>query len=196
MMFRGKRHQSSAAESSFNVDDALDVEEFLDTDEQEALVQSFERQNARQERIWRGCLCSLALGLALFFAHSSYRQSNHPLWETKYHAVFAPVLESERVVMADALGSASFAISGLGLLIGVKKVRWWCFGSALSLALGVGVFWGYYLHKIQEYPWLLLLLPIAAPGFVILCIYVDHMLAETAREIQKLRLFMYRYKKA
>ncbi|XP_058206664.1 uncharacterized protein LOC131320098 [Rhododendron vialii] len=164
----------------------------IDTQEQEELVRSLEKNQAQHSRLWRGVFAAILCCYSGFLIYSIYQQALSP-WELRYHAYFMEEVDSWIVISADWAAVAACSIAIAGLLIDSKYHRRWlwysCFGG-----LSVAVFWLYHMSRLPRFRWDVVWLPLGPLCGAGICLYVDHLLDESSEEVKKLRGYMYAYK--
>ncbi|XP_028808117.1 uncharacterized protein LOC114762724 [Neltuma alba] len=164
----------------------------MDTQEQEELVRSFERSQAQQSRLWRTVFAALLCCYILFLLYSIFQQASSP-WELKYHAYFMEELYPWMSILADwvAVLACSFAVKGM-LHESMHHRRWIWYSWFTGLVLAI--FWLYYMFRLPKFRWDVIWLPFGPLGGAAICLYVDHLLAESSEEVKKLRGYIYAYK--
>lgn len=164
----------------------------IDTQEQEEFVRSLERTQAQQSRLWRGGFAALVFCYAAFLVYSIFQQFSAP-WELRFHAYFMDEISSWTIISADwvAVLACSLAITGL-LSNSNGHVHWIWYSCSAGLALAV--FWLYYMLRMPKFHWDIIWLPFGPLSGAGICLYVNHLLAESSEEVRKLRGYMYSYK--
>ncbi|XP_022987866.1 uncharacterized protein LOC111485278 isoform X3 [Cucurbita maxima] len=136
----------------------------IDSQVQEEMVRSFERANDQQSLLWR-----------------------------RYHAYFVEDVESWMIIAADwvAILACSFSIIGIVSKSNYHR-RWlWC---SFFISILLSVFWLYFMMRLPRFRWDVIWRPFGPLSVAGICLYVDHLLAESSEEIRKLRGYMYAYK--
>ncbi|XP_062010662.1 uncharacterized protein LOC133727052 isoform X1 [Rosa rugosa] len=186
----------------------------MDSQEQEELVRSFERNQAQQSRFWRVFFASLLFCFAAFLMYSIFQQVSYP-WELRYHAYFMEEVHSWIIISADWLAVVACSSAIIGLVHDSKYHRRWIWYSFLT-GIVLAVFWLYYMLssrcseeycifgaptcskqyfcRLPRFRWDVIWLPFGPISGAGLCLYVDHLLMESSEEIRKLRGYMYSYK--
>ncbi|XP_057418874.1 uncharacterized protein LOC130713091 [Lotus japonicus] len=164
----------------------------LDPQEQEEFVRSLERSQIQQSRVWRRVFAALFFCYILFHLYSMFNQASSP-WELRYHAYFMEETYSWMIISADmvAVLACSFAIIGL-LDESMHHRRWIHYSFFTGVVLAV--FWLYYMLRLPKLRWDVIWLPFGPLCASALCLYVDHLLAESSEDVRKLRGYMYTYK--
>ncbi|KAM7258742.1 hypothetical protein ACFE04_014483 [Oxalis oulophora] len=129
---------------------------------------------------------------AVFLFYSIYHQAFAP-WELRYHAYFMEDVSSWMVIAADWIALLACSMSIMGLRHASKNYKqwlWYSFYAGIMLA----VFWLYFMLRLPKFRWDVLWLPFGPLSGAGLCLYVDHLLAESSEEVRKLRGYMYSYK--
>ncbi|PSS20814.1 hypothetical protein CEY00_Acc09854 [Actinidia chinensis var. chinensis] len=164
----------------------------IDTQEQEELVRSFEKNLAQQSLLWRRVFAAILLCYSVFLVYSIYQQAWSP-WELRYHAYFMDEVDSWMVISADWAAVLVCSVAVAGLLLDSRYHRtclWYsCFGGIL-----VAVFWSYHMLRLPRFRWDVVWLPFGPLSGAGICLYVDHLLSESSEEVRKLRGYMYAYK--
>ncbi|KAJ7969215.1 Major facilitator superfamily domain containing protein [Quillaja saponaria] len=173
-------------------DPTLDDSRPMDIQEQEEFVQSFERSQAQQGRLWRGVFVALLSCYVLFLVYSIFQQASSP-WELRYHAYFMEEVSSWMIISADWLAVLVCSFSIIGLLHDSESRRQWIWYS-LFTSIILAVFWLYYMLRLPKFRWDVIWLPVGPLSGAAICLYVDHLLTESSEEIRKLRVYMYAYK--
>uniref|UniRef100_A0A1D1XQI7 Putative membrane protein YGR016W n=1 Tax=Anthurium amnicola TaxID=1678845 RepID=A0A1D1XQI7_9ARAE len=164
----------------------------LDTREQLELVSSFESQHARQSRLWRGVFAAFLLFFAGFLVYSIFQQAQHP-WELRYHAYFMDDVDSWMVISADCAAVLACLIAVKGLLRDKSSdLRWLHYSCYIGACLAI--FWLYHMLRLPRFRWDIIWLPLGPFSGALLCLYVEHLLAESLEDIRKLRGSVYYYK--
>ncbi|KAG7023638.1 hypothetical protein SDJN02_14664 [Cucurbita argyrosperma subsp. argyrosperma] len=149
----------------------------IDSQVQEKMVRSFERANDQQSLLWRvsgglGILMSIVL-----LCGSTVRQT-----------VFAAFLFC---FVAFLLYSIVQQVSSPFELSSYQR-RWlWC---SFFISILLSVFWLYFMMRLPRFRWEVIWRPFGPLSGAGICLYVDHLLAESSEEIRKLRGYMYSYK--
>ncbi|CAN6441521.1 unnamed protein product [Victoria cruziana] len=166
----------------------------METHEQEEMVQSFEKQHARQSSLWRGVFSFLLLCFAVFLIFSIYQQTLFP-WELRYHAYFMDEISSWVVIVADSVAvlACIFAVNGL-IRYTSSRYRQWIYYS-LFTGLSLAIFWFYHMLRLPRFRWDIIWLPLGPLSAACICLYVDNLLSESLEEVKKLRASMYAYKR-
>ncbi|XP_022960855.1 uncharacterized protein LOC111461536 isoform X3 [Cucurbita moschata] len=136
----------------------------IDSQVQEEMVRSFERANDQQSLLWR-----------------------------RYHVYFMEDVESWMIIAADwvAILACSFSIIGIVSKSSYQR-RWlWC---SFFVSILLSVFWLYFMMRLPRFRWEVIWRPFGPLSGAGICLYVDHLLAESSEEIRKLRGYMYSYK--
>ncbi|XP_024516165.1 uncharacterized protein LOC9660116 isoform X2 [Selaginella moellendorffii] len=169
--------------------------QILDTQEQEALVDSFEKRDKYQNALWRGIFAAFAATCALFFFYSAHQQAVDP-WST-YHAVFSGTLNSRQIVCGDLAEAMTCIAIVVGVLSSAKWHRHLLVASMMA-GLFLSLFWISNLLRSQKlhFQFQMLWLPFGTPSLAAICLYVDNVLAGTAKDIQALRASMYHHKRS
>ncbi|KAK2385364.1 histone-lysine N-methyltransferase [Trifolium repens] len=164
----------------------------LDSQEQEELVRSFERNQAQQSRLWRTVFVTLLFCYILFLLYSIFRQASSP-WELRHHAYFMEEIYSWVIISADwvAVLACSFAIQGLRHE-SMHHRRWIWYSWYTSIVLAI--FWLNHMPRLPKFRWDVIWLPFGPLIASTICLYVDHLLIESSEEVKKLHGYMYAYK--
>ncbi|GAB4852718.1 hypothetical protein Ancab_016929 [Ancistrocladus abbreviatus] len=170
------------------VDDARPI----DNREQEELVRSFEKAEARQSRLWRSLFAVLLSCFAAFLIYSIYQQAYYP-WELRYHAYFMEDIDSQVIILADWLAVLACLMAIVGLLYSSEHRRRWIWHSCF-IGIILAVFWLYYMLRMPKFRWDIIWLPFGPLSGAGICLYVSHLLNESSEEVRKLRGYMYAYK--
>ncbi|GLT98637.1 hypothetical protein SLE2022_161340 [Rubroshorea leprosula] len=173
-------------------DPDLDGSRPMDTQEQEELVRSLEKTQAKQSIQWRVVFAALLFCYAGFLIYSIYQQASFP-WELQYHAYFMEEVDSWMIISADWIAVLACSMAIVGMLYNSKDHRQWIWYSC-SAGLGLAVFWLYYMLRLPKFRWDIIWLPFGPLSGAGICLYVDHLLAESSEEVRKLRGYMYAYK--
>ncbi|KAF8034070.1 hypothetical protein BT93_C0371 [Corymbia citriodora subsp. variegata] len=173
-------------------DPSLDDSRPMDTQEQEELVRSFEKNQALQSLCWRSVFAAFLFCFAAFLVFSIYQQATSP-WELRYHAYFMEEAPSWMIIFADWIAVLACSMAIVGLIQNTRQHRQWLWYSCFA-SIVPAIFWLYYLSRIPRFRWDVLWLPLGPLGGAGLCLYVDHILHESAEEVRKLRGYMYTYK--
>lgn len=171
----------------------VDDTQFLDTQEQEKIVQSLEGSHLRQSFTWRVIFAILTCAFSLFLLISAYWQATSP-WEMKYHAYFMEDLNSVSVVVADVCEAVVYALVAWGILF-PKSIDYHLLWLSFGAGFGLAVFWLYHMQSLSRMHWDILWLPLGPSSCAALCLYVDHQILKMEKEIHKLRAAMYHFKK-
>ncbi|KAG2498718.1 hypothetical protein HYH03_003458 [Edaphochlamys debaryana] len=193
--------------------------EFLDEQEQEQLIREFEDQQRDSQRTWRAIFGTGCLAMGLFFLYAACRQQLEPFGVRFTGELRSAAPAGPWVAAVLGLQGVALLLSGWGLLsevpprkLALGAARTACLPySARQAALlwsGVGaaavgaVFWscvmGHLLAKEGAKVgarWELLWLPAGPLAGCLLCCHVASSLADTEKEIQKLKSQRYNYKK-
>ncbi|XP_010267062.1 PREDICTED: uncharacterized protein LOC104604433 isoform X2 [Nelumbo nucifera] len=145
-------------------DPSLDDSRPIDTKEQENMVLYFERKQAEQSFLWR-----------------------------RYHAYFMDEIDSWVVISADSVAVFACLMAIFGLLQSSESHRQWIWYSCYCGIL-LAVFWLYYMLRMPKFRWDIVWLPFGPLSAAGICLYVDHLLTESSKEVRKLRNYMYAYK--
>ncbi|KAH7279122.1 hypothetical protein KP509_37G006200 [Ceratopteris richardii] len=159
----------------------------------EKVVQALEATHRRQSFMWRVIFATFTTIFSLFFLTSAYWQLVSP-WDLKYHAYFMEELTSMSVVTADVAEAFIYVMMTWGFISSDKKHRRLI---PLSFAGGVGVamFWLHYMQRLSRIRWDLLWLPFGPCSCSAICMYVDHLILDTQRDVRNLRAAMYHFKR-
>ncbi|XP_043703437.1 uncharacterized protein LOC122653605 isoform X3 [Telopea speciosissima] len=156
-------------------DPALDDYHPIDTEEQEELVRSFERNHAQQSVLWRvkcvRCLSLLFHGVSRFL-HLS-----------------AGVIS----LGIDCVAVLACIMAITGLLNNSKSHRQWIWYSCYTGVL-LAIFWLHYMLRMPKFRWDVLWLPFGPLSSAGICLYVDSLFAESLEDVRNLRRYMYAYK--
>ncbi|XP_058068348.1 uncharacterized protein LOC131217443 [Magnolia sinica] len=165
----------------------------IDTQEQEELVRSFERNHAQQSFLWRVVFAVLILCFSAFLIFSIFQQASSP-WELRYHAYFMDEIESWTVISAECVAvlACLMAVKGLALHDSKPHLQWLWYSCYTGLFLAV--FWLYHMLRMPKFRWDVIWLPFGPSSAAGICLYVDHLLADSLEEVRKLRGCMYSYK--
>ncbi|XP_077211162.1 histone-lysine N-methyltransferase isoform X2 [Tasmannia lanceolata] len=162
--WRRSRHPQNHPDDKFSLPTRDDFQP-IDTREQDELVRSFEERHAQQNFLWR-----------------------------RYHAYFMDDVESWLVISADWVAVLACLMAVKGLLFHKSKFHkqwiWYSCYTGLLLAL----FWLYQMLRMPKFRWDIIWLPFGPLSGAGICLYVDHLLAESLQEVRKLRASMYSYK--
>ncbi|XP_043703436.1 uncharacterized protein LOC122653605 isoform X2 [Telopea speciosissima] len=156
-------------------DPALDDYHPIDTEEQEELVRSFERNHAQQSVLWRSVFAALVFCFMAFLVFSIFQQASSP-WELRFHAYFMDEVQSWIVISADCVAVLACIMAITGLLNNSKSHRQWIWYSCYTGVL-LAIFWLHYM--------------LSSAG---ICLYVDSLFAESLEDVRNLRRYMYAYK--
>ncbi|KAK8949345.1 hypothetical protein KSP39_PZI005817 [Platanthera zijinensis] len=152
----------------------------LDTQEQEEMIRSFEREHQRQSRLWRGVFSVFLLGYGGFLIYSNFQQAWNP-WELdlrllilliihggsetahtssdqRYHAYFMEDVHHWMTISAEWVAILCCLLALKGMLHSSKSHRqllWYSFYVGLLPA----VFWLYYMLRLPRFHWDILWLP-------------------------------------
>ncbi|KAG7021915.1 hypothetical protein SDJN02_15643 [Cucurbita argyrosperma subsp. argyrosperma] len=198
-------------------DPSIDDSRPIDSQAQEEMVRSFERANDQQSLLWRVSFdCIFIYGFfliflyskkildsrtvfaaflfcfAIFLLYSIIQQVSSP-WELRYHAYFMEDVSSWMIIAADwvAILACSFSIIGIVSKSNYHR-RWlWC---SFFIGFLLSVFWLYFMISLPRFRWDVIWRPFGPLSGAGICLYVDHLLAESSEEIRKLRGYMYSYK--
>ncbi|XP_022987864.1 uncharacterized protein LOC111485278 isoform X1 [Cucurbita maxima] len=127
-----------------------------------------------------------------FLLYSIVQQVSSP-FELRYHAYFVEDVESWMIIAADwvAILACSFSIIGIVSKSNYHR-RWlWC---SFFISILLSVFWLYFMMRLPRFRWDVIWRPFGPLSVAGICLYVDHLLAESSEEIRKLRGYMYAYK--
>ncbi|KAL8136372.1 hypothetical protein V2J09_002373 [Rumex salicifolius] len=164
----------------------------IDTQEQEEIVRSFEKVEARQSRIWRVVFAGLICCFVVFLLYSIFEQASNP-WELRYHAYFMKEIDPKTVILADWFAIFSCLLAIVGLVHSSNHHKRWIWFSCCSGTL-LAVFWLNYMLRMPKFRWDVIWLPFGPLSASVICLYVDHLLKRSAEEVKKLRGYMYSYK--
>ncbi|WOK95760.1 hypothetical protein Cni_G04467 [Canna indica] len=174
-------------------DDVLeDDTQPIDSQEQEEMVRSFEKEHARQSRLWRFLFVGFILGHITFLVYSIFQQAWYP-WELRYHAYFMEEMQSWMVISADLVAVLACLFAVKGLVNRSKSVQQWMWYSGYT-GLLVAIFWLFYMLRLPKFCWEVLWLPLGPLSGAGICLYVDHLLHESLEDVKQLRSYMYNYK--
>ncbi|CAD5192388.1 unnamed protein product [Musa acuminata subsp. malaccensis] len=167
----------------------------IDSQDQEEMVRSFEREHARQSRLWRRVFAGFLLGYTAFMVYSIFQQAWYP-WELRFHAYFVEEMQSWMTISADwvAVLACSFAVRGLAS--SSKSSQQWLWYSCY-VGLLHAVFWLIYMFRLPKFRWDVLWLPLGPLSLFSgagICLYVDHLLHESLEDVKQLRSHMYNFK--
>ncbi|CAA6671657.1 unnamed protein product [Spirodela intermedia] len=163
----------------------------LDTREQLELVCSFERQHARNSRLWRGIFSTLLLLYAGFLTYSIIQHFRHP-WELRFHAYFMEDMSAWVVTCADFAAILACLLAVRGLQDRSSPLHWLWYSCFVGVLLAI--FWLYHIYRLPEFRWDIAWLPLGPLSGALACLYLEHLLEESWEEIRKLRGSMYSYK--
>ncbi|XP_023516764.1 uncharacterized protein LOC111785478 isoform X2 [Cucurbita pepo subsp. pepo] len=164
----------------------------IDSQVQEEMVRSFERANDQQSLLWRTVFAAFLFCFVAFLLYSIVQQVSSP-FELRYHAYFMEDVESWMIIAADwvAILACSFSIIGIVSKSNYHR-RWlWC---SFFISILLSVFWLYFMMRLPRFRWDVIWRPLGPLSGTGICLYVDHLLAESSEEIRKLRGYMYSYK--
>ncbi|KAK9102229.1 hypothetical protein Sjap_019483 [Stephania japonica] len=165
----------------------------IDTHEQEELTRMFEQKQRQQSFLWRSIFAAILFCFITFLIFSIYHQASYP-WELRYHAYFMDEVASWIVISADLVAVLVCLMSVKGLLLDSSKHhRKWILYSCCA-GISLAVFWLYHMIRLPRFRWDIIWLPFGPISGAGICLYVDHLLAESSEEIRKLRGYMYSYK--
>ncbi|XP_022927992.1 uncharacterized protein LOC111434892 [Cucurbita moschata] len=173
-------------------DPSIDDSRPIDSQAQEEMVRSFERANDQQSLLWRTVFAAFLFCFAIFLLYSIIHQVSSP-WELRYHAYFMEDVSSWMIIAADwvAILACSFSIIGIVSKSNYHR-RWlWC---SFFIGFLLSVFWLYFMISLPRFRWDVIWRPFGPLSGAGICLYVDHLLAESSEEIRKLRGYMYSYK--
>lgn len=173
-------------------DSALDDSDPMDIQEQEEMIISLEKMQAQQSFQWKCVFAGLLFCYASFLIYSIYQQAWFP-WELRYHAYFEEDVASWMVIAADWIAVLSCFMTIVGLLHNSKDRRKWICYSCIA-GLGLAVFWLYYMLRMPRFRWDVIWRPFGPLSGAGLCLYVDHLLAQSSDEVRRLRSYMYSFK--
>ncbi|XP_010267061.1 PREDICTED: uncharacterized protein LOC104604433 isoform X1 [Nelumbo nucifera] len=173
-------------------DPSLDDSRPIDTKEQENMVLYFERKQAEQSFLWRSVFAAFLCCFATFLVFSILYQALYP-WELRYHAYFMDEIDSWVVISADSVAVFACLMAIFGLLQSSESHRQWIWYSCYCGIL-LAVFWLYYMLRMPKFRWDIVWLPFGPLSAAGICLYVDHLLTESSKEVRKLRNYMYAYK--
>ncbi|KAH7686434.1 MFS general substrate transporter domain-containing protein [Dioscorea alata] len=164
----------------------------MDTQEQEDMILSLEKNHAQQNRLWRGVFAAFLIGYAAFSMYSAFYQALFP-WDLRFHAYFMEEMHPWIVILADwvAVLACLFAVKGL-VDRSSSYQQWFWFSCYASLFLTV--FWLYYMLRLPKFRWDVIWLPFGPLSGSGICFYIDHLLKDSFEDIRKLRGYMYNYK--
>ncbi|KMZ73454.1 hypothetical protein ZOSMA_148G00020 [Zostera marina] len=169
-------------------DDCLPME----TQEQEKMVKYFEDKHAKDCRQWRGIFGGILVCYIGFLLYSIIHHVLNP-WDLRYHAYFMEYVESSLVIFADILAVMCCIMSIKGLRHGsISYKKWFWYSCYISLFLAT--FWLYHMTKLPKFRWEIIWLPFGPLSGSGICLYVDHLLTESNKELQLLRNSMYEFK--
>ncbi|GAV62179.1 hypothetical protein CFOL_v3_05703 [Cephalotus follicularis] len=164
----------------------------MDSLEQEALVRSFEKNQAHQNLIWRRVFAVFLFTFVAFQIYSIYHQAFSP-WELRHHAYFMEDIASWIVISADWMAVLACSMSIVGLLHSSKNHRQWIWYSCYT-GIILAMFWLYFMLRIPKFRWDVIWLPFGPLSGAGICLYIDHLLTQSSEEVRKLRSYMYAYK--
>ncbi|XP_021641086.2 uncharacterized protein LOC110635895 isoform X2 [Hevea brasiliensis] len=182
-----KSHNLSSSLPTWE-DPSLNDSRPMDTEEQEELVRSLEMTQAQQSFIWRWVFAGLLFCYAVFQLYSIYQQATYP-WKLRYHAYFMEDIDSWMVIFADWVAVLVCSMAIVGLLHNSKHQRRWIWYSCYT-GLILAVFWLYYMIRMSRFRWDVFWLPFGPLCGASICLYVDHLLAQSSEEVRKLRGYM------
>lgn len=165
----------------------------LETQEQEEMIRSFEREYQQQSRLWRGVFSVFLLGYGGFLIYSNFQQAWNP-WELRYHAYFMEDVHHWMSISAECVAILCCLLALKGMLHSSKSHRqllWYSFYVGLLPA----VFWLYYMLRLPRFHWDILWLPFGPLSAAGICLYVDSLLRSSREEINTLQKYMYEYKR-
>ncbi|XP_022893231.1 uncharacterized protein LOC111407785 isoform X4 [Olea europaea var. sylvestris] len=136
----------------------------IETQEQEQLVRSFEKNLAQQSLLWK-----------------------------RYHAYFMYEVDSWSIISAEWAAVLVCFMVSIGLLHNSKHHRRWFWYSCIPGILSA-VFWLHHMLRLAKFKWDILWIPFGPLSASGICLYVDHLLNESSEEVRKLREYMYAYK--
>ncbi|KAL2479972.1 hypothetical protein Adt_32938 [Abeliophyllum distichum] len=164
----------------------------IDSQEQEQLIRSFEKNLAQQSLLWKRVFAGLLFCYAAFLIFSIFQQAYYP-WELRYHAYFMYEVDSWGIMSSEWAAVVVCFMVITGLLHNSKHHRRWfwysCFPGILS-----AIFWLHHMLRLAKFRWDILWLPFGPLSASGICLYVDHLLNESSEEVRKLREYMYAYK--
>ncbi|KAJ0971384.1 hypothetical protein J5N97_019343 [Dioscorea zingiberensis] len=164
----------------------------MDTQEQEEMILSFERNHAQQSRVWRGVFAAFLLGYAAFSIYSAFYQALFP-WDLRYHAYFMEEIHPWIVILADWVAVLACLFAVKGLIHRSSSYQQWIWCSCYT-GLFLAVFWLYYMLRLPKFRWDVIWLPFGPLSGAGICFYIDHLLKDSFEDIRKLRSCMYNYK--
>ncbi|CAA3027766.1 uncharacterized protein LOC111407785 isoform X2 [Olea europaea subsp. europaea] len=164
----------------------------IETQEQEQLVRSFEKNLAQQSLLWKIVFAGLLLCYVAFLIFSIFQQAYYP-WELRYHAYFMYEVDSWSIISAEWAAVLVCFMVITGLLHNSKHHRRWFWYSCFPGIL-LAVFWLHHMLRLAKFKWDILWLPFGPLSASGICLYVDHLLNESSEEVRKLREYMYAYK--
>eukprot|EP00271_Cylindrocystis_brebissonii_P003641 TRINITY_DN14820_c0_g2_i1.p1 TRINITY_DN14820_c0_g2~~TRINITY_DN14820_c0_g2_i1.p1 ORF type:complete len:194 (-),score=19.72 TRINITY_DN14820_c0_g2_i1:364-945(-) len=166
---------------------------YLDTDEQEQLVESFEEANKRTSQTWRRCFSVVSFCLCCVFLFLALEQVRHP-WGVRLHAEFRGLLTSSAIIVADITTATAFLLL-LFVLQSSTELRRRLLQLTAAIAGSLFLFWTYQISRFpRPHPWNILWLPFAVPIYAGIIAHVESTLSSTNKDISKLRSSMYDYK--
>ncbi|GJP38408.1 hypothetical protein CLOM_g22849 [Closterium sp. NIES-68] len=168
--------------------------DFLDTQEQEAMIEAFEQQHRDSLRFWKVCLSLLLLAYASFLVHGIINLVISPLGQRR-HAELRQILDLTTLAAADLAAVAASAALLLFLWLH-GSARRLLFLSSAALSTLLALFWIYTLLQLTTpFRWQLFWLPLANPVFVLLSVFIHHSFGGLEDEIAKLRGLKYEHKR-
>ncbi|CAK9328260.1 unnamed protein product [Citrullus colocynthis] len=173
-------------------DPSFDDSRPIDSQVQEEMVRSFERANDQQSLLWRTVFAVFLFCFAAFLLYSIVQQVSSP-WELRYHAYFMEDVDSWMVIAADWIAILACTFSIIGILSKSNYHRRWLWCS-FFIGILLSVFWLYFMTSLPRFRWDVIWRPFGPLSGSGICLYVDHLLAESTEEIRKLRGYMYSYK--
>ncbi|CAI5973443.1 unnamed protein product [Closterium sp. NIES-64] len=168
--------------------------EFLDSQEQEAMIATFEKQHRESFRFWKICISLLLLAYALFMVHGVINLVVSP-WSQRRNAELRQILDFNTLAAADVASVAASALLLASLWLH-GSTRHLLFTSSAALSAALALFWCYTLLQLATpFRWRLFWLPLTNPVFVLLAVYIHHSFSSVEREIAKLRVLKYDHKR-
>uniref|UniRef100_A0A0A0LYS6 Uncharacterized protein n=1 Tax=Cucumis sativus TaxID=3659 RepID=A0A0A0LYS6_CUCSA len=173
-------------------DPSFDDSRPIDSQVQEEMVRSLERANDQQSVLWRTVFAVFLFCYAGFLLYSIRQQISSP-WELRYHAYFMEDVDSWMIIAADWVAILACTFSIIGIVSKSSHHRRWLWCS-FFIGILLSVFWFYFMMSLPKFRWDVIWLPLGPLSGAGICLYVDHLLAESSEEIRKLRGYMYSYK--
>jgi len=168
----------------------LSSREFLDTDDQELLVRSYEEANEKAVRTWKFCFTVICGFLGVFYTYSSVYEALLP-GNLAYHRVYREYLSSGSVAAADGVAAVTILLLTAFLLSSRRRLL----QIAAALSLGICVIGCFCMVRMTPADRLRAAWQPCVPlTTCVLVWYLEKEFKGIASEISKLRDAMYQFK--